>query len=274
MPLVTFDKILPQARAEGRSVCAFNIVNCETAKAAISAAEQTGRPVILQMYRRLFESDRARYVAALVRDMAAHTDALVALHLDHGATLDQVRMAADYGFSAAMFDGSTLPLEENIRQTRLAAEIAHRAGISLEGEIGHVPYNQDDAIPFPTPEEVVRFARETGVDALAVAVGTTHGFYKKTPQIRLDLARAVSEAVKIPLVLHGGSDTPEDKVKALVACGFAKINIATEFFAAFLAEVRRQSDALAGGFKPLDLFLAPVVDAMTNLAVTKIRMVS
>ena len=273
MPLVALNEVLPQARAEGRAVCAFNVVNCESAKAALMAAEREQVPVILQVFHRLFGDDKARYVGALVRDMASHSDLPVVLHLDHGQSLEQVRQAVEYGFTSAMFDGSKLPFDENIAKTREAVSIAHGAGLTLEGEIGHIPTTATNDLPLATPEEAAEFASATGVDALAVAIGTAHGFYKKTPTIHVDLARRISETVSIPLVLHGGSDTPDEKVREVVACGFAKLNIATEFFNVFLEEVIRQSDKRAGVFIPIDLFMNPVTEAMAELAVAKIRLV-
>ena len=272
MPLVTLNEILPQARAEGRAVCAFNVVNCESAKAALSAAEREKQPVILQVFHRLFGDDKARYVGALVRNMAEHSEVPVVLHLDHGQTVEQVRMAVDCGFTSAMLDGSQLPFEENIARTCEAAQIAHDAGLSIEAEIGHIPVTSDSPPPLTTPDEAARFAEATGVDALAVAIGTAHGFYKQVPVIHTDLARQIADAVDIPLVLHGGSDTPTNKVREAIQAGFAKVNIATEFFAVFLDEVCRQSDARGDTFIAIDLFMNPVTEAMSAFASTKIRM--
>ncbi|MBT3374589.1 MAG: class II fructose-bisphosphate aldolase [Lentisphaerae bacterium] len=272
MPLVTLNEILPQARAERRAVCAFNVVNCESAKAALMAAEAEDQPVILQVFHRLFGDDKARYVGALVRDLADHSDLPVVLHLDHGQTIEHVKMAVEYGFTSAMFDGSKLPLAENIAQTRTAAQIAHEGGLTIEAEIGHIPTTATEDLPLSTPEEAAEFADATNVDALAVAIGTAHGFYKSAPIIHTDLARRISEKVAIPLVLHGGSDTPEDKVREAIACGFAKLNIATEFFNVFLEQVVRESENRGDSFIPIDLFMNPVTDAMAAFAATKVRM--
>ena len=272
MPLVTLNGILPSARAEGRAVCAFNVVNCESAKAALMAAERERQPVILQVFHRLFGDDKARYVGALVRDLARHSNLPVVLHLDHGQTVDQVRTAVDYGFTSAMFDGSALPLDENTAKTREAVRIAHDAGLSIEAEIGHIPTADSEELPLTTPVEAAEFAAATGVDALAVAIGTAHGFYKREPVIHTDLARRISQAVSIPLVLHGGSDTPADKVREAIACGFAKLNIATEFFSVFLEEIRHQSALRGDTFIPIDLFMNPVTEAMADFAAEKIRL--
>ncbi len=272
MPLVTLNEILPRARAEGRAVCAFNVVNCESAKAALLAAERVQQPVVLQVFHRLFGDDKARTVGALVRSLAENTDLPVVLHLDHGQTLDQVRMAVDYGFTSAMFDGSTLPFAENVAKTCEAVRIAHDAGLTIEAEIGHIPTTDSEELPLSTPEEAAQFAELTGVDALAVAVGTAHGFYKRAPVIHTGLARCISDAVAIPLVLHGGSDTPQDKVREVIQCGFAKLNIATEFFNVFLEQVVVESEKRGDTFIPIDLFMNPVTEAMAEFAATKVRM--
>jgi fructose-bisphosphate aldolase, class II len=274
MPLVTLNDVLPQARAEGRAVCAFNVVNSESAKAAMMAAEREQSPVIIQVFQRLFGDDKARYVAAMVRSMAEHSDLPVVLHLDHGQSLEHVRQAVEYGYTSAMYDGSKLPFDENIATTQEAVRIAHDAGLTLEAEIGHIPTTASDDLPLSTPEEAAAFVAATGVDALAVAVGTAHGFYKKVPTIHVDLARRIADVISVPLVLHGGSDTPDDKVREVVACGFAKLNIASEFFNVFLEEVIRESDKRAGAFIPIDLFMDPVTKAMAELAIAKIRLCS
>lgn len=274
MPLVDFNEILPQARAEGRAVCAFNVVNCETVTAVLQAAEREKQPVICQVFHRLFDTGKAHYVAALVRHLAEQTDLNVALHLDHGQTLKQIKQAIDYGFTSVMFDGSTLPYEENIKQTSVAVKLAHDAGLTIEGEVGHIPYTENDKTPLPTAQEVLEFANETGVDALAAAVGTSHGFYKTAPVIQTDLAKEIGELVKIPLVLHGGSDTPDDKVQQVITSGFAKLNIATEFMAEFLHAVRDEIQTHGENFVPVDLFMDPIVNRISELAGRKIRLAS
>lgn len=274
MSLVTFNEILPQARAEKRAVCAFNVVNCETAVAALRAAESERQPVILQVYQRLFQTGKAQYVAALVRHLAQQASIPVVLHLDHGQTLDQIRMAVDYGFTSVMFDGSVLPFRENVAQTAMAVKIAHDAGITIEGEVGHVPYKENDPTPLPTADEVLCFSQETGVDAVAPAIGTSHGFYKTIPVIQTDLARQIGRMIDKPLVIHGGSDTPEEKIRELIAAGFSKLNIATEFMAQFILGIQQQVASLEGQFIPVDLFMDPVIEKMIVLAKQKIQLAS
>ena len=269
MALVTFNDILPQARQAGRAVGAFNIANYETAKAVMIAAEAEQQPVILQVYHRLMSDPYISALGAMMRNMAEKASVPVAVHLDHGATFEQVKLAIDCGFSSVMFDGSQLPLAENLEQTRRAAEYAHRHGVTIEGEIGHVPLNGTEAavnIPLSTPDEAAAFAAETGVDALAVSIGTAHGYYREEPKIAVDLARQISTVVAIPLVLHGGSGTPHEKVKAVIKNGFAKVNVATEFQHTFQLRLQDELQQQGGKFMPLDkLMLAPTDAAVKHL---------
>jgi ketose-bisphosphate aldolase len=254
------NQILPAARKEKKGVGAFNVTNYETAVAVISAAESEGRPVIIQTYQRLLGEPRITALAAALRRIAEDSTVPVALHLDHGASLDQIKQAIDLGYSSVMMDGSPLPLEENIAITREAVGMAHRAGLSIEGEIGHVPNHDKDPIPHADPKEAIRFAKETGVDALAVAVGTAHGFYKGVPVITIEVAEEVGRAISIPMVLHGGSDTPQDKIRAAIRCGMAKVNVATEIQFCYEQALRRELNALDGTFRPIDLLMRPVIE--------------
>jgi len=269
MALVTFNEILPQARNEKRAIGAFNIANYETAKAVIIAAEAEEQPVIIQVYQRLMGDKFIGSLAAMMRKMAENAAVPVAVHLDHGASFEQVKLAIDCGFTSVMFDGSQLPFAENLAQTAEAAAYAHKHGVSIEGEIGHVPLNGTDGaknIPLSTPEEAAEFAHKTGVDALAVSIGTAHGYYKEEPKIAVDLAGKINALTGIPLVLHGGSGTPHEKVKAVIRNGFAKVNVATEFQHTFQLQLQKELQQLDGKFLPLDkLMIAPTDAAVTHL---------
>lgn len=270
MSLVTLNEILPAARAAGTAVAAFNVANYETAVAAISAAERENRPVILATYHRLLADPRLGAVVAALRHLGEHSPVPVAIHLDHGATLDQVKTAIRLGYTSVMLDGSRFALAENIEVTRQAAELAHKAGLSIEGEIGQLP-TPGQPIPYTDPEEAVRFVRETGVDAVAVAVGTAHGFYQATPVLKLEVAAEVGRRVSIPMVLHGGSDTPHDQVRAAVKCGMAKVNFSTEYQALFQRQLKVRLDELHGKFAPVDLVLKPVVEQVSDFMAAIIR---
>ena len=262
MALVTFKGILPQARRDGRAVGAFNVANYETAVAVVEAAEAERQPVIIQLYQRLMDDRHVGALVALLRRLAEDCPMPVAVHLDHGASVEQLRRAIDIGFSSVMFDGSTLPWEENLALTQEAAALARKAGVSLEAEIGHVAMG--DATALSTPDEAGRFAAATGVDTLAVSVGTAHGYYKEEPRIDLELAAAIGRRVAAPLVLHGGSGTPMEMVKGTIRAGFAKINVATEFQHCFQLALEREMGKQQGKFLPFDKLAVPAVASATE----------
>jgi len=272
MPLVNMNKMLADARRDKRAVAAINFANYETLSALVTAAELEKSPVIVQVYQRLMGYPHMGALMLAARKMAEDASVDVALHLDHGASLEQVKKAIDLGFSSVMLDGSKLPLEENIRTTREAVGLARKAGVSCEGEIGLIP-SAKEAIPTCDADEAIRFAKETGVDALAAAIGTAHGFYKEEPTLDLELARRIHSETKIPLVLHGGTGVPERQIIASIGCGVAKVNIATEYQNLFLQEVGGALKRLEG-FKPVDLVFAPVEEKLVEFARKTIRMLA
>lgn len=259
MSLVTMRELLPAARKQKRAVGAFNIANYETARAVILASEREQSPVIIQLYMRLFNSDKAYDLAGALIRMAERCNQPVALHLDHGESLEQVERALKWGYTSVMLDGSRLPYAENVRQTRLAADKAHAAGASAEGEIGHVAMGDETALT--DPDEAAAFAAASGVDALAVSIGTAHGYYKSEPKLDIDRCRAIAERLPdVPLVLHGGSGTPLDQVRRAIENGIAKINVATEFQHTFLTATNAELAKLDGKFVPVDKFMDPVTE--------------
>jgi fructose-bisphosphate aldolase, class II len=263
MPLTTLNDILPPARQAGNAVGAFNVANYETAVAVLSAAERERRPVILAIYQRLLGDARLRSLVAALRCMAERSPVAVVVHLDHGATLEQVTTAIDLGFSSVMLDASKLPLAENIATTRRAADLAHQAGLSIEGEIGQLP-TPNEPVAYTDPDEAALFVRETGVDAVAVAIGTAHGFYTAPPLIKVEVARDIGRRISAPMVLHGGSDSPHDEIRAAVKCGMAKVNFATEYQFLFQQELKRRLLELGDRFTPVDLLMKPVVERISE----------
>lgn len=259
MSLVTMRELLPAARKQKRAVGAFNIANYETAAAVIKAAEQEKSPVIIQLYMRLFNSDKAYDLAGMLIRMARRSNQPVALHLDHGDSVTQVEDALKWGYTSVMFDGSRLPYDENVRLTRRCAELAKAVDASVEGEIGHVAMGDETALT--DPGEAESFAAATGVNALAVSIGTVHGYYKNEPKLDIARCKAIADRLPdVPLVLHGGSGTPLDEVRRAIENGIAKINVATEFQHTFLKSVSTNLAALDGKFAPVDKFMEPVID--------------
>ena len=270
MSLVTMNELLPQARKEKRAVGAFNIANYETALAVMKAAEAERLPVIIQVYDRLFDSYKAADLAGMLLRIAQRSSQPIALHLDHGASLKHLAVALHAGYTSVMYDGSSLPFAENLANTKLAADLAHAAGCSLEGEIGHVA--QGDETALTDVAEAVEFANATGVDALAVSIGTAHGYYKATPKIDVTRCAEIASALpELPLVLHGGSGTPLEDVRAVIENGIAKVNIATEYMDTYLKSTRAELERLDGKFVPIDKFYDPIVDACAAHAARLLR---
>lgn len=268
--LVTLNELLPQARKEKRGVAAFNVANLETLLSVFKAAEAEKSPVIIQVYQRLFKDERAGLIAAMTRSLAAESGIPVALHLDHGESLEQIRKAIGIGYTSVMIDGSKLPFAENIALTAEAAKIAHKAGVTLEAEIGHVPFG-DGEIELSTAAEAAEFVEKTGADALAISIGTIHGFYKKAPVLDIARAREISGRVAIPLVLHGGTGVPDEQLRLAIGCGITKVNIATELQSTFLKGVAAEIASNGDTFKPVDLYFKPVEEKIKEYARAKIK---
>jgi len=234
--LVTMNALLTPARAEGYAVGAFDVNNLELAIGVLEAAVEKRSPVILAVPE--WGTNAALPMETLFAALARLADAYpvpVALILDHGRSLEAVVRAIRAGATAVMLDASTKPYEENVALTLQAAQIAHWAGVSAEGEIGHVAQGADYARIeedrqrlFTQPDQAVEFVERTGVDALAVAVGTAHGHYVGTPRLDFDLLARLRERVPVPMVLHGGSSSGDDNLHRAATLGVAKINIYTD----------------------------------------------
>lgn len=268
--MLTLNEVLPQARMEGRALGGFNVANLETLLAVFHAAEGERSPVIIQVYQRLFQDERAALLATMVSRLAGESPIPVVLHLDHGSSLEQIRKAIGLGYTSVMIDGSQLPFAGNVALTSEAVKIAHDAGVAIEAEIGHVPFG-DGPVELSTAAEASEFVARTGVDALAISIGTAHGFYKQEPKLDIPRAREIGQAVSIPLVLHGGTGVPDEQLKQAIACGVAKINIATEIQSMFLRGVAAELVKNGDKFKPLDLYFKPVEEQIRDYVRSKIR---
>ncbi len=237
--LVTGKEILLDAQKNGYAVGAFNVNNMEIVQAIVEAAEQTNSPVILQASQGGLKYGGVEYIAALGKLAARNAKVPVALHLDHGTDFEQIMLCIRHGFTSVMIDASKFPLEENIAYTKKVVEVAHAVGVSVEAELGKIGGTEDDITvderdaTFTNPDEAERFVRETGVDSLAIAVGTAHGVYKGIPKIEYDIIKEIRSKVDAPLVLHGSSGVPEESIKKAVPLGITKINIDTDLRVAF-----------------------------------------
>jgi fructose-bisphosphate aldolase class II len=267
MPLVTTGEIVKGAQAAGTGVGAFNVITLEHAEAIVAAAERVDLPVILQVSENAvkFHLGRLRPIAMAAAEVAAAAGVPVSLHLDHVEDDDLLRQAVDAGFSSAMYDASKLSYRDNVAATRAAARWAHDHGLWLEAELGEVGGKDGAHAPGvrTDPVEAAAYVEATGVDALAVAVGSSHAMTTRTASLDLDLISRLRDAVPVPLVLHGSSGVPDPELRAGVRHGMVKVNIGTALNVAFSAAVR---EVLGGPQPPVDprKYLRPARAAMTE----------
>lgn len=230
--LVNLNEVLKKAQKGKYAVGLFNTTDTDMLQAVIEAAEESNSPVILGTAEVLLPYGELKLIAPSVIAAAKRAKVPVVVHYDHGLTFDRCIEALKLGFSSIMFDGSAKSYEQNIAETREMVKIAHAFGATVEGEIGHVgeAAKEDNLLTdmYTTPEEAKAYLEATGVDALAVAIGSAHGVYKKKPMLNIERLKEISGAVKVPLVLHGGSGLSDDDFKNTIRNGIAKVNIFTD----------------------------------------------
>ena len=239
MTLVTLTHVLQPAVRGGYAVPGLVCLGWEDMRAYVMAAEAERAPVILQAGPACRDHTPLPVLGAMFRHLATGASVPVVAHLDHGYTLDDCRAALDAGFTSVMFDGSRLPLTQNIDATAAVAELAHAAGASCEGEIGFVGYAGGAASAGTDPDQAARFATATGIDAMAISVGNLHLQQGHGPALDLARLRAIRAVTTVPLVIHGGSGVPPEQRATLAAtCQIAKFNIGTELRMAFGSALR------------------------------------
>ena len=241
MPLVKLTDLLTQAD-DTYAVGAFNVSDMEMAMGAVRAAEEMKAPMILQVAEGRLRYSPLELLGPVMMAAARHCQMPTAVHLDHGATIETIRLALRLGFTSVMFDGSKYPLEENIARTREVVALAREYGADVEAEIGRVggaegDYKSVDVL-VTSVEEAKRFVEETGVDALAVAIGTAHGNYRTQPELRIDRLKEIAAVVSCPLVLHGGTGLTEQDFHDCLQNGIQKINIATASYDASARQIK------------------------------------
>ena len=229
--------IIKHAQKSNTSVFAVNCFDYNTVKGVIYAAEETATPVLVQLFPGHASQWKVTSIegfAAITKQLASEVKTPIGLHLDHCYTYEEIRRAADAGFTSVMFDGSELSLEENAQKTKVIADEMHARGIAVEGEIGHVGLAAEDAGSdldlYTKPEAAKQFYEESGVDLLAIAIGNAHGFYKGTPHLDIDRLDAIHAATEgLALVLHGGSGIPDDQLEVAFSRGINKFNYGTNY---------------------------------------------
>ena len=237
--------LLGVAQQHGFAVPAFNVSDYAMMRGLFEVSEAERSPLLIAIH-----PDELRHVGVdllpAVLHRAHRSPVPVAVHLDHGASYGQVLTAIQAGFTSVMIDGSMLPFEENVALTRRVVETAHAVGLTVEGELGTIGSTDEEAeagteaIIYTDPEQAARFVEETGVDSLAVAIGTCHGIYpaSRKPELRLDLLQQIAAGVGVPLVLHGGSNNPDAEIARAVRLGVSKINISSDLKVAYHDRMR------------------------------------
>ncbi|ABX24140.1 D-tagatose-1,6-bisphosphate aldolase subunit KbaY [Salmonella enterica] len=245
MSIISTKYLLQDAQEKGYAVPAFNIHNAETIQAILEVCREMKSPVILAGTPGTFKHIALEEIYALCSAYSTSFDIPLALHLDHHESLDDIRHKVNAGVRSAMIDGSHFPFEENVKLVKSVVDFCHSRDCSVEAELGRLGGVEDDMSvdaenAFLTdPQEAKRFVELTGVDSLAVAIGTAHGLYTKKPKIDFQRLAEIREVVDIPLVLHGASDVPDEYVRRTIELGVCKVNVATELKIAFAAAVKK-----------------------------------
>ncbi|MFC8534421.1 ketose-bisphosphate aldolase [Streptomyces sp. NPDC057249] len=271
MPLVSTGELVSAAQARGHGIAAFNVITLEHAEAIATGAERAGAPAVLQVSENAvkFHGGRLTAIAAAAAAVARTSSAPLALHLDHVESVDLLHRAHDEGFGSVMFDASKLSYEDNVRATAEAVAWGHERGVWIEAELGKVGGKEGEA-PLDAhapgvrtdPDEAAAYVAATGVDALAVAVGSSHAMTERTAALDHELIGRLRAAVPVPLVLHGSSGVPDNEIRrAVAASGMVKINVGTALNTAFTGAVRAHLAENTTGVDPRK-YLAPGREAM------------
>lgn len=278
MSVVTGKELLTDARARHYAVAAFNTSNLEYTQAILDAASELSSPVIVSAAKSEIDYMNGATFVAMVRTLAERLKIPVAIHLDHGPSYEEAVRCINYGFTSVMYDGSRLPLDQNIATTQKVVEAAHACGISVEGEIGVIGQAADgpegakpESELLASPVECERFVRETGVDFFAAAIGNAHGLYKKKPKLDFERLTDIERRTRIPLVLHGGTGIPLDDIRKAISISVAKINFSTVMRQACIETLRKTLSAYPGELDLMKL-LTPSRNAMKEIAKQHIQM--
>lgn len=243
MALVKMKDLLRRAEEKNIGCGAFSVGNMEMVRGAIRAAEELDTPIILQIAEVRLKNSPLHLMGSMMVQAAKEAKVDVAVHLDHGLTFETVDKALELGFTSVMLDASTLPFEENIARVKAVVEKARKYGATVEAELGLVGGSEDGScdhgIRCTDPDDAVVYARETGIDALAVAIGNAHGNYPVAPTLAFDVLEKIHEKVDIPLVLHGGSGITDKDFQKAISLGIRKVNIATASFNSLTAHVEK-----------------------------------
>lgn len=276
MSLVTTKDMLYKAMEGGYGIGAFNVNCLEMAMPYIQAAQEENSPIILQFGQKTFKYMQPEDFMPYIKALAGQASVPVAVHLDHSHEWEQNIRCLRAGFTSLMFDGSSLPLEQNIKQSAEVVRAAHACGVPVEGEIGAVKiYDSSTGYQqagLADPDEVVRYVEESGVDFVAVAVGNMHGMPAKEAHINISLIEEIRRRVSIPLVMHGSTGIDDNTLALSIKAGITKVNVATEFNRAFLGGIQKSLEAEPDKTFPLE-YMSVGMEAVKQLAKEKIRLI-
>ena len=253
--LVSMKEMLEDARKNRYALPAFDVSNYDMMKAVLEACEEERSPALLMALGVDLEGRDMNLLVSMIRSASDYFNIPICLHLDHATNFDFIKRAIDAGFSSVMYDGSVLDFENNAKNTAQIVQYAHAHGITVEAELGHVGNasvgsisetgtDTDPGESLTVPEEVAKFVEITDVDALAVAIGTAHGVYQKTPELRIDRLDEITAVCNRPLVLHGGSGTPDDQMQNAIRHGITKINIYSDVVGAMNQGLKEKLNTL------------------------------
>lgn len=275
--IVNTKVMLLDAQQNGYAVPAFNIHNLETLQVVVETAAKMKSPVIIAGTPGTFSYSGREFIQALAETAAENYNIPIAIHLDHHETIDDINSSLKIGTKSVMIDGSHLPFEDNIKITKDVVEIAHLYGATVEAELGMLGGQEDDLVvseenaTFTDPNAAKEFVEKTGIDSLAVAIGTAHGVYKSTPKLDFKRLEEIKNLVTIPLVLHGASGVPEEDVRKAITLGICKVNIATELKIPFATTLKETLAENPDADDPR-VYLTPSKEAMAKVVEEKILM--
>ena len=270
--VITPAQLLQSAQEAHYAVPAFNFYNLDGLFAVLEAAEEEQAPVIVEIYHAYYPFLHQRVICNAVQEALRAANTRAYLHLDHATERQVLESAIQDGFQSVMADGSALPLEENITFTRETVKMAKASGVFTEAEVGHITRigtAEEGQGSLAKVENCVRLVTETGADSLAAAVGTAHGMYKAPPKIDFRLIQEIKSAVQVPLVLHGGSGTPDEAIRGAIRCGIAKINVGTELKYAWSAAMK---EGMLQGEQEPRILSAHARERVKEVARQKIRL--
>ena len=275
--LVTSKELLLDAQKNHYAVGAFNVENMEMVMAVLAAAEEQNSPVIMQTTPGTVKYAGFDYYFANVKAAAERTKIPVVMHLDHGNSFAMAMQAFRAGYTSIMIDGSKLPFEENIDLTKSVVNVCHASNVPVEGELGKVGGKEDDLEndddnPYTDPQEAKEFVERSGVDSLAIGIGTAHGVYKGIPKVNMEVLSAVRAVVDVPLVMHGTSGVPDEQVRDAVRRGICKVNYATDLRIAFTNGVKAYMNNNPNAFDPKK-YSAPGMKEVTAYVAQKMQVV-